>query len=422
MTHFENSAAFAAKMDQADPLSGYRKEFNFPQFTKDVIYFTGNSLGLQPKAARAAVLQEMDDWAHWGVEGHFHAKNPWFAYHEFFTKSLAKLVDAQENEVVAMNGLTPNLHFLMVSFYRPTKQRYKILCEAKAFPSDQYALESQVKFHGLNPNEALVEVAPREGEHLIHLEDILSAIEQHKDELALVMIGGVNYYSGQVFDMKTITAAAHKVGAIAGFDLAHAAGNIPLHLHDWDVDFAAWCSYKYLNGGPGAVSGVYIHERHATNPELIRFAGWWGHDKSTRFLMQKGFVPMPSAESWQMCNAPVMNMASLKASLELFDAVGMAALREKSLKLTGYLEFLIHQLSAQGKGGFEIITPSNPEERGCQLSILAKDHGRPLFDKISERGVVADWREPNVIRVAPAPLYNSFEDVYRFAHILSESL
>ena len=236
------------------------------------------------------------------------------------------------------------------------------------------------------------------------------------------MIGGVNYYSGQVFDMKTITAAAHKAGAIAGFDLAHAAGNIPMHLHDWDVDFAAWCSYKYLNGGPGAVSGVYIHERHATNPELIRFAGWWGHDKSTRFLMQKGFVPMPSAESWQMCNAPVMNMASLKASLELFDAVGMDALREKSLLLTGYLEFLIKQLSSQGKGGFEIITPSNPAERGCQLSILAKDHGRPLFDKITERGVVADWREPNVIRVAPAPLYNIFEDVYRFANILSESL
>ena len=322
-----------------------------------------------------------------------------------------------------MNGLTVNLHLLMVSFYRPTKQRFKIICEAKAFPSDQYALESQVKFHGYDPDEAIVEVAPRDGEHLIRHEDILAAIEANKDELALVMWGGVNYYSGQVFDLKDITRAAHEVGALAGFDLAHGAGNIELQLHDWEVDFAAWCSYKYLNSGPGSISGVFIHEKHATNPDLPRFAGWWGHDKETRFLMEKGFQPIRTAESWQLSNAPVFSMAVHKAALNLFDEVGLPALRQKSRALTGYLEFVIQTISdRQENASFEIITPSDPAQRGCQLSILAHGHGKALFDKLTAGGVIADWREPNVIRIAPVPMYNSFTDAYRFGKILEEAL
>lgn len=425
MITFENSLAFAEKMDQEDPLAPYRKQFLFPHFnTNDqCVYFTGNSLGLQPIGVQKHIQQELDDWHKWGVEGHFHAKRPWFSYHEFLTEKAAKIVGALPSEVVITHSLTTNLHLLMVSFYRPQGKRIKILCEAKAFPSDQYALESQVRFHGYTPEEALVEVAPREGEHLIREEDILTKINELGDELALVLIGGVNYYTGQVFDMKTITDVAHKVGAFAGFDLAHAAGNILLALHDWKVDFAAWCSYKYLNSGPGNVSGMFVHEKHAYEPDIPRFAGWWGYNKETRFEMKPGFDPIRGAEGWQLSNAPVFGMAAHLASLELFDKVGMKNLRAKSLLLTGYLEFLINDVSAKNtQVQFEIITPKEPEKRGCQLSILVHGGGRKLFDRLTEKGVVADWREPNVIRIAPTPLYNSFSDVYYFAQHLSNSI
>jgi len=420
---FEFTKAYAQGRDNSDPLASYRDQFFLPQHdNEDAVYFTGNSLGLQPKTAQAALQQELDDWAKYGVEGHFEAKNPWFAYHEFFAESLARLVGAKPEEVVAMNGLTVNLHLLLVSFYKPRGNRYKILCEAKAFPSDQYALETQVKFHSYDPDDAIIEVAPREGEHTVRLEDVLAAIEANKDELALVMIGGVNYYTGQVFDMKTIAAAGHAAGAMVGFDLAHAAGNLHLQLHDWEVDFAAWCSYKYLNSGPGSVSGIFVHEKHHQS-DLPRFGGWWGHDKDTRFLMEKGFQPIQTAEGWQLSNAPVFAMAIHKASLDIFDAVGMEALRAKSQELTGYLEFVVNTVSEGLEGtSFEIITPGDPDQRGCQLSILAHGQGKALFDKLTAKGVIADWREPNVIRIAPVPLYNSFEDVYRFGVKLAESI
>ena len=413
---FESSLEFARQQDATDPLKEYRDKFYFPQLNgKNVVYFTGNSLGLQPKTTQDSVLNELEDWATFGVEGHFHARNPWLSYHELLSEKTAKLVGAKTAEVVMMNQLTVNLHLLMVSFYRPTKQRYKILCEAKAFPSDQYALASQVKFHGFDPTDAIIEVAPREGEHCIHPEDILSAIEKNKNELALILIGGVNYYSGQVFDMKVITEAGHKAGAIVGFDLAHAAGNIKLQLHDWNVDFAAWCSYKYLNSGPGSVAGVFIHEKHFSE-NLPRFAGWWGHDKESRFKMEKEFNAIPTAEGWQLSNAPVLSMAAYKASLDIFDEVGMKKLVEKSKQLTGYLDFIIKQLNAE----LEIITPK--ENRGCQLSIIAHGKGKDLHNKLLQHGVIADWREPNVIRVAPVPLYNSFEDVFLFGEILKHTI
>ncbi|MGD1844776.1 MAG: kynureninase [Salibacteraceae bacterium] len=415
---------FAKQADANDPLAAYRKQFLFPQHTgRDVVYLPGNSMGIQPVGAKAALQQELDDWAAHGVEGHFRAKNPWVSYHEWFAGPLSRIVGARENEVVAMNGLTVNVHLLLVSFYRPTKERFKILCEAKAFPSDQYALETQLRWHGYDPEEVLVEVAPRPDEHLIRTEDILQAIETHGPELATVMIGGVNYYSGQLFDMETITKAGHKAGALVGFDLAHGVGNVPLALHDWDVDFAAWCSYKYLNSGPGSVSGIYVHERHASNPEVPRLAGWWGHHKEDRFLMEKGFRPIPTAESWQMSNAPVFSMAVHKASLELFDEIGMPALRTKSEQLTGYLEFVIGEVSKKSSSiDLEVITPKEKKWRGCQLSILAHGSGKPLFDQLTQEGVVADWREPNVIRIAPVPLYNSFEDAYRFGKILEKAI
>jgi len=358
------------------------------------------------------------------VEGHFHARKPWMPYHEQFAEPVAKIVGAKPEEVVVMNQLTVNLHLLLVSFYRPTKTRYKILCEAKAFPSDQYALESQVKFHGLDPGDAIIEVEPRDGEVCIRHEDILAAIEKNKDSVALVLIGGVNYYNGQVFDMQGIAEAAHKIGALAGFDLAHAAGNLKLELHSWNVDFACWCSYKYLNSGPGGVSGVFIHERHLNNPELPRFAGWWGHDKQTRFQMNKGFVPMPTAESWQLSNAPVLSMAAHKASLDIFSEAGMDALVAKAELLTGYLEFIIDVINKTQAADkqLEIITPRDKKQRGCQLSIVAHGRGKELFNKLTQAGVISDWREPNVIRCAPVPLYNSFEDVYRFGEILQSSL
>jgi len=421
---YQNTRTFAEQADLNDPLASFRSRFHFPSFGgSEMIYFTGNSLGLQPKAARELLLEELDDWAYWGVEGHFHAQRPWKRYHEFFTESAARLVGARNNEVVMMNGLTTNIHLLMVSFYRPTAQRFKIVCEQKAFPSDQYALESQVRHHGLDPSEAIIEVAPRPGEHTIRHEDILTAIDRHKDQLALVFIGGVNYYTGQVFDMQAITKAGRAAGAFVGFDLAHAAGNIILRLHDWEVDFACWCTYKYLNSGPGSIAGAFIHERHALDKNTPRFAGWWGYEKSTRFLMQPGFDPIPTAEGWQLSNAPVMSMAPHLASLRIFDEVGMEALANKAQQLTGYLDFVIKNISAETTGcDFEIITPEDPKQRGCQISLLVHGRGKDLFDALSKAGVVADWREPNVIRMAPVPLYNSYTDVLRFGQILTQAL
>ncbi|HAA01297.1 MAG TPA: kynureninase [Flavobacteriales bacterium] len=423
---YRNTLEFAREADQQDPLRSYRQQFHFPQHQgTDVVYFTGNSLGLQPKRTREHILQELDDWAKFGVEGHFYAKHPWFSYHENLTASNAAIVGALPSEVVCMNQLTVNIHLLMVSFYRPTPLRYKILCEAKAFPSDQYALETQVQHHGFRAEDAILEIAPREGEYTIRTEDILKVIEENKDSLALVMMGGVNYYTGQFFDIKTITAAAQKVGAYAGWDLAHAAGNVELHLHDWNVDFAAWCSYKYLNAGPGSVSGAFVHEKHA-HSKLPRFAGWWGHDKSIRFKMEKGFQPMPGAEGWQLSNAPVLSMAAYKASLELFAEVGMPQLIKKSRLLSGYLEFLIAEVNKAVSGKentrSEERTPLEWNQRGAQISMVAHGQGKDLFNKLIAEGVIPDWREPNVIRLAPVPMYNSFEDMFRFAEILTRIL
>ena len=424
MISFENTLDFAKKMDQQDPLKEYRNRFHFPDFhEKTIRYFTGNSLGLQPKSTKKYIQEELDDWAKYGVEGHFMSRRPWYSYHENLSKYTAEIVGAKPSEVVVTHSLTTNLHLLMVSFYQPQGKRTKIICEEKAFPSDQYALESQIKHHQL-PKEALVEVGPREGEHLIREEDILNKISEVGDELALVMIGGVNYYTGQLFDMKKIASAGHHVGAIVGFDLAHAAGNINLHLHDWDVDFAAWCGYKYLNSSPGGVSGIFVHQRHENKPELNRFAGWWGHDKESRFLMEPGFKPMIGAEGWQLSNAPVLSMAAHLASLEIFHEAGMENIGKKRDILTAFLEFIIQDISDRNKDKcqFEIITPKLIENRGAQLSVLAHGKGKEMFDKLTEQGVIADWREPNVIRIAPAPLYNSFEDCWHFGEILEKAL
>lgn len=421
MEQFAYTLDAARKLDGQDPLGAYRQRFLIPQHNgTDMVYFTGNSLGLQPKTTRDYLQQELNDWAAFGVEGHFLAKNPWLSYHEILTDKTAKLVGALPSEVVMMNQLTVNLHLLMVSFYRPTPQRYKILCEAKAFPSDQYALQSQAKFHGFDPADALVEIGPREGEYEIRHEDIYAAINSHRDSLALVMIGGVNYFSGQVFDMKAITEAGHKAGAIVGFDLAHGAGNLELALHDWGIDFAVWCSYKYLNAGPGSVAGAFVHERHHKNTELPLFAGWWGHDKDTRFKMDKVFKPIESVERWQLSNAPILSMAAYKASLDIFDEVGMKALTKKSRQLTAYLEFVVNTINQAKNNCLEIITPK--ERRGCQISIVAHGHGKSLYDKLIAHGVIPDWREPNVIRCAPVPMYNSFEDIFRFGEILMKLL
>jgi kynureninase len=420
---FENTIAYAEAQDANDPLKEYRDRFHFPEINKKpVVYLTGNSLGLQPKTTKKYISDALEDWASFGVEGHFHGSNPWLPYHEQFAGPLSRLVGAKPNEVVAMNQLTVNLHLLMVSFYRPTKQRYKILCEAKAFPSDQYALESQARFHGFDPKEAIIEVEPRNGEHCIRHEDIIAEIEKNKDSLALILFGGVNYYNGQVFDMKAITEAGHKAGAVVGFDLAHAAGNLKMDLHEWNVDFACWCSYKYLNSGPGGVSGVFVHERNLDNKTIPRFAGWWGHDKQTRFKMEKGFIPMPTAEAWQISNAPVLSMAAHKSSIDIFDEVGMDRLVNKAEKLTGYMEFVVDEINKNINPQLEIITPRDKKQRGCQLSIVAHGRGKNLFNELTKNNVVADWREPNVIRCAPVPLYNSFVDVFKFGEILRSAL
>ena len=419
---FQNTLAFAKESDNNDSLKNFREKFFIPQHNgKDGLYFTGNSLGLQAKITAEYVQQELADWAKLGVEGHSQAKNPWMPYHEIFPRQLAKIVGCKEHEVIVMNSLTVNLHLLMVSFYRPTKQRYKIICEAKAFPSDQYAFETQAAFHGFDPADAVVEVSPREGEHTLRTEDILSVITEQGDSVALVLFSGVNYYTGQLFDMERITKAAHAVGAYAGFDLAHAAGNVALQLHDWNVDFACWCSYKYLNSGPGGVAGAYIHEKQAANNDLPRFAGWWGHNKESRFKMEKGFNPIPTAEGWQLSNAPILSMAVHKASLDIFDEAGIDKLHQKRESLAGYLHFILHALNDwQPEKILEIITPANEKERGCQVSILMLKYGKKIFDELTKQGVFADWREPNVIRVAPVPLYNSFEDVYRFGEIVRQ--
>lgn len=415
---FNTEPVTAQQFDLEDELSGFRSRFLIPShFHKPVIYLCGNSLGLQPRKASLYIQEELEDWANLGVEGHFKARRPWFNYHELLSGTLANLCGAQPAEVVAMNQLTVNLHLLMVSFYRPEGKKCKIICEAKAFPSDQYAMQSQVAFHGYSPEKCIIEVKPREGEHQIAHEDILVAIDQHRDELALVLFSGVNYYTGQVFNIKAITEVGHQAGAIVGFDLAHAIGNVKLELHDWGVDFATWCSYKYLNSGPGGVSGIFVHERHLKNTKIPRFHGWWGHDPKVRFRMEKEFVPMKTAEAWQLSNAPVLSMAAHKASLEIFEEAGMDRLIQKRDKLTNYMEFLLNDLSKQTKfkGMFDIITP---KERGCQLSILFHKNGRKMFEHLTNSGVIADWREPDVIRVAPVPLYNSFMDVYQFYSIL----
>lgn len=419
---FENSLSFARSLDRSDPLKTFRSKFHLPKVKgKTAIYLTGNSLGLQPKTTKTFVEQELKDWATLGVEGHFHARRPWLYYHKFAKKALANLVGAKPSEVVAMNQLTVNLHLMMVSFYQPTKQRYKIITEAGAFSSDQYAIESQLKVHQLNPQKALIELKPRNGEHTLRTEDVVQAIYDHGAEVALVMFGGVQYYTGQFFNIKKITQAAHAVGAYVGFDCAHATGNVVLDLHKNNVDFAVWCSYKYLNSGAGGIAGAFVHQNHAKNFDLPRFAGWWGHREEERFQMKQGFIPMEGVDGWQLSNFPVLSGAAHLSSLQIFEQAGIKKLRRKSELLTGYMEFLLHQIDPQ-EMHFTILTPSNARERGCQLSIFMKQNGKKVFDKISKAGVIADWREPGVIRVAPVPLYNTFEEVYRFAEIFKKAL
>ena len=419
---FETNANIDAHdLDAQDDLAHFRQKFHIPKDSKgsDAVYFTGNSLGLQPKTVRGYVEQELADWERLAVEGHVHAKNPWLPYHEFLTEPMARIVGAKPSETVVMNALTVNLHLMTVSFYRPTTERHKIVIEKGAFPSDQYAVESQLKFHGFDTASSLIQLNPRDGETTLRNQDIIETIEREGDSVALIMLGGVNYYTGQAFDMAAITEAGHRKGCVVGFDLAHAAGNLELTLHNWDVDFAVWCSYKYLNGGPGAVAGAFVHERHANRFDLPRFAGWWGNNKDTRFLMGPNFEPLSGAEGWQLSNPPILQMAALRASLEIFEEAGIANLRAKSEKLTAYLEYLLDQIDDER---VSVITPRDPDQRGCQLSIRVKNADKSLFTAISDRGVFADWREPDVIRVAPVPLYNSFEDVSRFAKVMAECL
>ena len=415
---FYNTKEYALELDDNDNLKKFRNKFHFPTVDgKEVIYFTGNSLGLQPKNAKHYVDEIMADWANLAVEGHFQAKSPWWDYHERFSTKLAPIVGAKPSEVTVMNTLTVNLHLLMVSFYRPTKQRFKIIMEEKAFPSDQYMIASQVKFHGLDPKEAIVEVKKREGEHHFRTEDILAKIGEVGEECALVLMGGVNYYNGQVLDMETITTAGKEAGAFVGWDLAHAAGNVELKLHKWKVDFAAWCSYKYMNSGPGNASGCFVHEQYHNQKEIPRFEGWWGHNKGRRFLMEPQFQPEPNANAWQVSNAPVLALAPYLASLEYFEEAGMPALIEKRNKIVAYLEFILKEVAKEVRGNFEIITP---EERGTQLSVLLHGEGKELFHYLMKNGVIIDWREPNVIRLAPAPFYCSFEDMWRFGEVLKD--
>lgn len=404
-----------------DALRPYREAFHIPKDNKgnDWLYFTGNSLGLQPKTTKAVVEQELKDWANLGVEGHFQAKNPWMPYHEYLTQSMAKIMGAKPIEVVVMNTLTANLHFLMASFYSPTKKRPKILIESDAFPSDRYAVQTQLEFHGYDPKDCLIEWSPRAGETLLHIEDLESLLEKQGAEIALLLIGGVNYYTGQYLNLKKIAELGHAKGCKVGIDLAHGAGNIQPDLHASGVDFAAWCTYKYLNSGPGSLGGVFVHQRYAHDKNLKRFAGWWSQNKTTRFDMRQALDITPGAEGWQLSNPPILSMAAIKASLDLFNEVGMQVLREKSIQLTGYLEYLINELN---NPDIEIITPKDPNQRGCQLSIRVKNTDKTLHKKLTEKHVITDWREPDVIRCAPVPFYNSFEDVYRMVEILKTLL
>ncbi|HET8809050.1 MAG TPA: kynureninase [Flavobacteriaceae bacterium] len=425
---YQNSLDFAQQLDAEDPLKKFRNEFHIPtdETGNEQLYFCGNSLGLQPKKTQDYLQEELNDWAKLGVEGHTDAKHPWMPYHEFLTEKMAKIVGAKPSETVVMNTLTTNLHLLMVSFFRPTKTRYKIVIESDAFPSDKYAMESQLKFHDIDPKDGLILWKPREGEDLCRFEDLEKIMEEQGEEIALLMIGNTNYYTGQFFPMKKITELGHKHGCKVGFDLAHGAGNIFPDLHKNGPDFAVWCTYKYLNSGPGSLGGAFVHERHAENSELKRFSGWWGHNKNTRFNMRKDFDAIPGAEGWQLSNPPILSMSAIRASLDLFDEAGFENLREKSEKLTGYLEFLIEGLN---NDRIHIITPKKPEERGCQLSVQVKNLPRrqagadkSLHQKLTEAGTITDWREPDVIRVAPTPLYNSFEDVFQFSEKLKEVL
>lgn len=417
----QNSLEYAKKKDAEDALSHFRNKFNIPKNSQgeEVIYFCGNSLGLQPKLTSEYLQEELDAWSNQGVDGHTEGKHPWKPYHEFLTENMAKIVGAKPEEVVVMNTLTTNLHLMMVSFYRPTKERYKIVVESDAFPSDKYAVESQLKFHGFDPEEALILWKPRKGEELNRLEDLEEILKNQGDEIALLMIGSPNYYTGQSFPLKKIAALGHRYGCAVGFDLAHGAGNIQPNLHDSGADFAVWCTYKYLNSGPGSLGGCFVHERHAKNEKLKRFSGWWGHNKTTRFNMRRDFDPIPGAEGWQLSNPPILSMAAIRASLDVFAEAGFENLRKKSVELTSYLEFLMDEMDHKA---IYVITPRNPEERGCQLSIQVKNADRTLHEKLTQTGVISDWREPDVIRIAPTPLYNSFEDVYRFAQKLQSIL
>ena len=421
MTNYKLGLDFAKQLDNEDQLADYRQQFHIPKDKngKDLIYFCGNSLGLQPKITKTYIDQELQDWANLGVEGHTEGKNPWLHYHEFLTDTMANIVGAKPLEVVVMNSLTANLHFMMVSFYQPTPKRYKILIEADAFPSDKYAVESQLRHHGYDDKEGLILWKAKKGEELANYDDLEAILNQHGDEIALVMIGGVNYYTGQFFDLKRITDLGHKHGCVVGFDCAHGAGNVQLNLHDSGADFAVWCTYKYLNSGPGSLSGAFVHERHANNKDLNRFTGWWSHNKKTRFRMRDDFDQLPGAEGWQLSNPPILSMAAIRASLDVIQEAGFDKLCEKSKVLTGYFEFLINQLNNKD---IKIITPSNPNERGCQLSIQVKNADKSLYDKLTDAGVITDWREPDVIRCAPIPLYNSFQDVYNMVERLKQLL
>jgi kynureninase len=419
--HFSADENFARQLDAEDPLRHFREKFYLPpgKDGKPLIYFAGNSLGLMPKSARQIVEEELDNWAKLGVDAHHATGTPWYTYHEALREPTARIIGAKPLEVICMNSLTVNLHLMMASFYRPTKSRFKILMEEPAFPSDTYAIKTQIAHHGFAPRDALILARPRKGEFTIQTGDIVDLIDKHADQLAMVMFAGVNFFTGQLFDIKRITAAAQARGIVAGFDLAHAVGNAPLKLHDWNVDFAVWCSYKYLNAGPGAVAGAFVHERHATNTKLPRFAGWFGNDPNTRFRLhlEPEFIPVASADGWQISNPPIFSMAPLRASLAVFDeAGGMEPLRAKSTRLTSYLEFLLTEI---GSKKFTVITPRNSDERGCQLSILAHEHPKELLKELETAGVKCDFREPNVIRVAPTPLYNTFHEVWRFARILA---
>lgn len=420
----ENKLSFAQSQDQSDELAHLRNKFYMPQKNnKDVIYFTGNSLGLQPKTARKYLETEMQKWQDFGVEGHFEGKNPWFDYHKILKKTTAKIIGAKENEVTNMNSLSTNIHFLLASFYKPQGKRTTILIEKNAFPSDQYIVETQAQFYGLNPEKTVIELESRQGEQTHRTEDIIAKINEIGEELALVLIGGVNYYTGQFFELEKITKAGHDAGAIVGFDLAHAVGNVILKLHDWQVDFATWCSYKYLNSSPGGVSGIFIHEKHFDlEKPKERLAGWWGYDEATRFQMKKGFKAEYGADGWQLSNVPILLMAVHKASLDIFEEVGMERLRAKSEKLTAFAEFVIKDIGTSTNYKIDIITPSNPSERGCQLSLIMEKEGKKVHEKLEEKGIIIDWREPDVIRLAPVPLYNTFEDVYQFGQILESAI